>query len=143
MHTKFSLKNLNGRDHSDGLGTDGRLVDIQEIGYENNDILLIGPGLCPMATSFDHDNERSSFMKGEKILSHARDCNLLKMNSFPWNKLTVPIYKDGVPYGVLMFVSNCTNIRHSGLKRLTIMVFYSTVRVTIRTIKLETLQMVR
>jgi hypothetical protein len=86
MLRKFWLENLNGRDHSDGLGIDGTLVDVQEIGDENNNMLLIGPGLCPMATSCDHDNERSNFIKGEKILDQPRYCKLLKMKSVPWNK---------------------------------------------------------
>jgi hypothetical protein len=70
MVARLWLENLNGRDNSDGLGIDGRMVDVQEIGYENNNMLLIGPGLCPMATSCDLDNKRSSFIKRKKFLTN-------------------------------------------------------------------------
>lgn len=108
MLIKFWLGTLNGRDHYDGVGIDRKLVDVQEIGYEKNYMSLIGPRLCQIETSCDHDNERSSFIKGEKILKQARD-NLLKMNTVPWNKLTVQICKDGLPYRDLIFTQRCNN----------------------------------
>jgi hypothetical protein len=84
MHPTFWLEILNGRDHSDGLGIDAKPVDVKEIGYEDNDLLLIGPGLCPVATSCEHDNGRLGFIKGGKILDHPSDCNFLRKNSASW-----------------------------------------------------------
>lgn len=109
MLRKFWLGNLKGRDHFDGVGIDLKLVGVQEIGYEKNDMLLISPRLCPIATPCDHDNECSSFIKGDTILNQLRDYNLLKMNSVPWNKLTVQICKDGLPFKGLIFIQRCSN----------------------------------
>lgn len=70
MLTKFWLGNLNGGYHFDDVGTDRKPVVVQEIGYEKHYMLLIGPRVCPIATSCHRYNERSSFVKDEKILNN-------------------------------------------------------------------------
>jgi hypothetical protein len=88
MHTIFWSENLKGRDHSEDLGVDGRIIlewILWKIGWGSVDWIHVAQVRNQWQGSCEHGNELSDSIKGRELLDQLSDCQLLKKDSAPWN----------------------------------------------------------
>jgi hypothetical protein len=64
MSTKFSLGSLKGRDHSEDLGVDGRIILKLILGNRVEECVL---EQGPEAGSFEYGNENLGFIRGREF----------------------------------------------------------------------------
>jgi hypothetical protein len=83
MHRKFWLGNLKGRDHSEDLGVDGRVILELILGKRSGRCGMdaYGSGYEPVADSCEHGNEPSGSIKDEVPLEQLSDSPVPKKGS--------------------------------------------------------------
>jgi hypothetical protein len=82
----FGFKNLKGKDHSEDLGVDGKIISEWIFGSVGRCGLdLSGSGQGPAAGSYEHDNELLGSINGKELLDQLSDYQLLIKISAPWS----------------------------------------------------------